>query len=105
MAKIAGSGSESISQRHGSPDPDPHQNVRDPEHCFFVVPVRTYGLNTFRKLVALVTVHLYLHFLSASFFIVCSVADPNTGSGAFLAPGSGMGKKVKIRIQDERPGS
>ncbi len=23
----------SISQRHGSADPDPHQNVMDPEHC------------------------------------------------------------------------
>jgi hypothetical protein len=41
MAKIAGSGSESgsgsetgsISQRHESADPDPHQNVLDPEHC------------------------------------------------------------------------
>ncbi len=35
--KIAGSGSESISQRHGSadPDPGPHQNVMDPEHWFF----------------------------------------------------------------------
>ncbi len=37
MTKIAGSGSESgsISQRHGSVDPDPdlHQNVMDPEHC------------------------------------------------------------------------
>jgi hypothetical protein len=38
MTKIAGSGSESgsgsISQRHGSayPDPDPHQNVMDPQH-------------------------------------------------------------------------
>ncbi len=33
--KIEGSGSESgsISQRHGSADPDPHQNVMDPEHC------------------------------------------------------------------------
>jgi hypothetical protein len=32
MAKIAGTGS--ISPRHGSgdPDPDPHQNVMDPEH-------------------------------------------------------------------------
>jgi hypothetical protein len=36
---ISRSGSESrfgsISQRHGSadPDPDPHQNVMDPEHC------------------------------------------------------------------------
>jgi hypothetical protein len=35
MIKIAGSGS--ISQRHGSPDPDPHQNVMDPEHCFKAV--------------------------------------------------------------------
>ena len=38
MTKIAGSGSESgsgfISQRHGSadPDPDPPQNVMDPQH-------------------------------------------------------------------------
>ncbi len=29
--KIEGSGSGSISQRHGSPDPDPHQNVMDPQ--------------------------------------------------------------------------
>jgi hypothetical protein len=34
MTKILGSGSGSISQRHGSADPDPHQNVMDPEHCF-----------------------------------------------------------------------
>ncbi len=32
MTKIAGSGSNS--QRHGSADPDPHQNVMDPEHCW-----------------------------------------------------------------------
>jgi hypothetical protein len=30
MTKIAGSGS--ISQRHGTADPDPHQIVMDPEH-------------------------------------------------------------------------
>jgi hypothetical protein len=30
-----------------------------------------------------------------------SVADPDPGSGAFLTPGSGMGKKIKIRIRDE----
>jgi hypothetical protein len=37
MTKIAGSGS--ISQRHGSadPDPDPYQNVMDPQHCGFAV--------------------------------------------------------------------
>jgi hypothetical protein len=37
MMKIAGSesefGSGSISQKHGSEDPDPPQNVMDPEHC------------------------------------------------------------------------
>jgi hypothetical protein len=33
MMKIAGSGS--ISQKHGSADPDPDQNVTDPQHCFF----------------------------------------------------------------------
>jgi hypothetical protein len=39
MTKIAGSGSEygSISQRHGSADPDPHQNAMDPEHCLKVL--------------------------------------------------------------------
>jgi hypothetical protein len=31
-----------------------------------------------------------------------SVADP--GSGAFFTPGSGIGKKIKIRIMDEYPG-
>jgi hypothetical protein len=31
-----GSGSGSISQRYGSGDPDPHQNVTDPQHCFIV---------------------------------------------------------------------
>jgi hypothetical protein len=32
MTKTAAAGSESISQRHGSSDPDPYQNVTDPEH-------------------------------------------------------------------------
>jgi hypothetical protein len=42
--KIAESESGSISQMHGSadPDPDPHQNVTDPQHCFFYV-VRLEG--------------------------------------------------------------
>jgi hypothetical protein len=35
--KIEGSGSISR-QRHGSADPDPHQNVMDPEHWFQVEP-------------------------------------------------------------------
>jgi hypothetical protein len=34
MTKIAGSGSGSISQRHGSADPDQHQNAMNPEHCY-----------------------------------------------------------------------
>ncbi len=34
--KIERSASGSIGQRHGSadPDPDPHQNVMDPQHWF-----------------------------------------------------------------------
>jgi hypothetical protein len=42
--KIEGSGS--ISQRHGSadPDPDPHQNVMDPEHCFKVGTISVSSL-------------------------------------------------------------
>jgi hypothetical protein len=32
MTKIGGPGS--ISQRHGSLDPDPHHNVMDPQDCF-----------------------------------------------------------------------
>jgi hypothetical protein len=43
MTKIAGSGSGSISQRHGYPDPDPHQNVMDPEHC--VQGMKTFGID------------------------------------------------------------
>ncbi len=52
MTKIAGSGS--ISQRHGSadPDPDPHQNVMDPQHwskvgySFFSLTVEPGGEGT-----------------------------------------------------------
>jgi hypothetical protein len=38
--KTEGSGSESgsISQRHGSADPDPHQNIMDPQHWFWETP-------------------------------------------------------------------
>jgi hypothetical protein len=39
MTKVAGSGS--VSQRLGSanpdPNPDPHQNVIDPQHCFAII--------------------------------------------------------------------
>jgi hypothetical protein len=35
MTKIAGSGS--FSRRHGSADPDPYQNVMDPQHCIHVI--------------------------------------------------------------------
>jgi hypothetical protein len=32
MTKMTGSGSGSFSQKHGSADPDPYQNVMDPQH-------------------------------------------------------------------------
>jgi hypothetical protein len=38
LKKKVGSGSGSISQRCGSPDPDPHQNVTDPQHCIVRYP-------------------------------------------------------------------
>ncbi len=36
--KVTEEGVRSISQRYGSPspDPDPHQNVTDPHHCFII---------------------------------------------------------------------
>jgi hypothetical protein len=34
---------------------------------------------------------------------IYSVADLDPGSGAFLTPGSRMGKKIRIRIQDSDP--
>jgi hypothetical protein len=34
-----GVGSGSISQRYGSWDPDPHQNVTDPQHCLRVLQI------------------------------------------------------------------
>jgi hypothetical protein len=43
MTKIAGSGSGSISQRHGSADPDPHQNLMDPEHCLSDYKFKTFN--------------------------------------------------------------
>jgi hypothetical protein len=50
MKKIAGSGYESvsISQRHGYADPDPQQNVMDPEHCFeeFLTDIKSPVRNT-----------------------------------------------------------
>jgi hypothetical protein len=42
VMKIAGSGS--ISQRHGSADPDPHQNVMDPQHWCLEHPAAVVGL-------------------------------------------------------------
>jgi hypothetical protein len=49
MPKIAGSGSESgsISQKHGSEDPDPPQNVMDPEHWSFQIRTSKKGINIF----------------------------------------------------------
>jgi hypothetical protein len=36
MTKIKGSGSGSISQRHGSLDPDPYTKVTDMQHWYFI---------------------------------------------------------------------
>jgi hypothetical protein len=49
MTKIArsGSASGSISQRHGSADPDPHQNAMDLEHFLPVSPAFSFSTKVF----------------------------------------------------------
>jgi hypothetical protein len=47
MTKIAESGSGSISQRHGSADPDPLKNVMDPEH--WCQPIGFYANRDLRR--------------------------------------------------------
>jgi hypothetical protein len=67
MMKIVGSGS--ISQRHGSADPDPHQNVMDPQHWFLLVlqiSDRTqYGTLLHIRSFQTTTLHIFFH---AKFF-------------------------------------
>ncbi len=46
-----GSGSGSISQRYGSGDPDPHQNVTDPQHCFIVYVIVIDQVNWRRNII------------------------------------------------------
>jgi hypothetical protein len=49
VTKMEGSGSGSISQRHGSADPDQHQNVMDPQHCslpYRIEITKKYGKGT-----------------------------------------------------------
>jgi hypothetical protein len=41
----------------------------------------------------------------SSVHIKCGFTDPDPGSGAFLTPGSGMGKKSRSGFRDEHPGS
>ncbi len=41
--------SESISQRHESADPDPHQNVMDPQHCTCRAGWRTWPPSCWRR--------------------------------------------------------
>ena len=72
------SGSESISQRHGSadPEPDPLQNVRDPQHCFL-----------------LMCSILYLAGCPGALFAACLEAGPNLGAN----------KLVGLVVEAERP--
>jgi hypothetical protein len=51
MMKIEGFASESgsISQRNGSADPDPHQNVMDPQHCPVLMDPDPEGPETYRS--------------------------------------------------------
>ncbi len=42
----SGSKSGSVSKRHGSADPDPHQNVMDPQHCLELKSFLSKGQTT-----------------------------------------------------------
>jgi hypothetical protein len=70
--KIAGSGtasesgSGSISQRHGSADPDLHQNVIDPQHCFSAV----YRIRIHR-------IHMFLGLPDPDPLVRCMDPDPD----------------------------
>ncbi len=57
MTKISGSESGSISHRHGSPDPDPHQNVMHPEHCHYQ---RSISLSSFLMILYLLPLTVML---------------------------------------------
>jgi hypothetical protein len=72
MTKIAGSGS--ISQRHGSADPDPHQNVTDPEHRFEESILNSFNFLTRINLLA--------------FFLCFAVSCSRTFSQGFRGSGS-----------------
>ncbi len=66
-------------------------------------PFKTFNVHITQKALLLIAILAGLTVIwSAS-----SVADPDKGSGAFLPLdlGSGMGKKIRIRIRDEQPGS
>jgi hypothetical protein len=58
MSNIAGSGSNS--QRHGSEDPDPPQNVMDPQHWLFQTNKTVSAKTTLLLSVPSILVHFSL---------------------------------------------
>ncbi len=111
MTKIAESGS--ISQRHGSADPDPPQNVMDPQHSLLHHPQEETSDLSISLLSCRINVSNLLligvesldqqfelriifaktplvHIFSTRWWKYTSVADPDPGSVAFLTPGSGI---------------
>ncbi len=69
MTKIAESGSGFISQRHGSADPDPLQNVMDPEH--WRQPIGFYSNRDLRRL------DLFLHEAEQNFEVFSNIQEYN----------------------------
>jgi hypothetical protein len=68
MMKIAGSGSGPISQRLGSADPDPYQDVMDPQHCSKVNPMQCNLIEL--RLLSLVLVLVLLLLLLVLFVLL-----------------------------------
>jgi hypothetical protein len=81
---IAGSGSEfgsqSISQKHGSADPDPHQNVMDPRHWFFRIRQQFLALGKTNFIPHTVYIRLETFLLCSKKHRNATVTEPETSN-------------------------
>jgi hypothetical protein len=96
MTKIIGSGS--ISQRHGfaDPDPDPHQNVMDPQHCLYLFPAAKFHKTGYLSFLLYIFVgflpfsiqySLYCIGVTLSLHLKCTVFVTVVQGGALLGLG------------------
>jgi hypothetical protein len=75
MMKLEGSGS--IIQRHGSADPDldPHQNVMDPEHCYFCMSIKKLHISAYLNFFSMSSILPFISQAGGFLFRVVLVED------------------------------